>query len=97
MVCADCGSLAIKIENPEKAFRDAIVYCGQCGASRGTVGALRDLAARPRLRKDSKLLSTGGRAKKQKRPSEISENFKELQSLRREVQTAEFLESSKDV
>ena len=46
MVCAYCGSLGIKIENPENAPREAIVYCGDCGTSRGTVGALRDLAAR---------------------------------------------------
>jgi hypothetical protein len=40
MVCGDCGSLAIKIENPVSASRKTIVYCGECGASRGTVGAL---------------------------------------------------------
>jgi hypothetical protein len=46
MVCGECGSLTIKIENPERASREAIVYCGRCGVSRGTVGALRDLAVR---------------------------------------------------
>jgi len=46
MVCVECGSLTIKIENPESASREAIVYCGHCGASRGTMGALRDLAVR---------------------------------------------------
>ena len=46
VVCGECGSLTIKIENPESASRQAIVYCGQCGASRGTMGALRDLALR---------------------------------------------------
>ncbi len=46
MVCDDCGSLTIKIENPEGAPRETVVYCGHCGASRGTMGALRDLANR---------------------------------------------------
>jgi hypothetical protein len=46
MVCCDCGSLTIKIENPVSASREAIVHCGECGASRGTMGALRDLAVR---------------------------------------------------
>ena len=46
MVCGECGSLTIKIENPESASREAIVYCGHCGASRGTMGGLRDLAVR---------------------------------------------------
>jgi hypothetical protein len=46
MVCDDCGSLTIKIENSEGASRRALVYCGHCGASRGTMGALRDLADR---------------------------------------------------
>jgi hypothetical protein len=45
MVCSDCGSLAIRIENPEGASREEIVYCGDCGCSR--VGALRDLAVLP--------------------------------------------------
>jgi len=44
IVCIDCGCLAIRIEDPVKASREATVYCGECGASRGTVGALRDLA-----------------------------------------------------
>ena len=44
IVCIDCGCLGIRIEDPLKASREAIVYCGDCGASRGTMGALRDLA-----------------------------------------------------
>jgi hypothetical protein len=47
LVCDDCGSLTIKIENPEGASREAIVYCGRCGASRGSLGGLRDLADKP--------------------------------------------------
>jgi hypothetical protein len=46
MLCGDCGSLGIKIENPERASREAVVYCADCGAQRGTMGALRDLAVR---------------------------------------------------
>ena len=49
MVCCDCGSLAIKIENPTSASRETIVHCGECGASRGTIGALRDLAVRANI------------------------------------------------
>jgi hypothetical protein len=44
IVCTTCGSISIKIEEPLKSSRDATVYCGDCGTSRGTVGALRDLA-----------------------------------------------------
>jgi hypothetical protein len=44
IVCAKCGCLSIKIEAPLKASREDVVYCGDCGSSRGTVGELRDLA-----------------------------------------------------
>jgi hypothetical protein len=47
IVCVNCGCLAIRIEDPLKASREAIAYCGDCGVSRGTVGALRDLAVQP--------------------------------------------------
>jgi hypothetical protein len=47
--CDECGSLTVKIENPEGAARETIVYCGRCGTSRGTLGALRDLADEPNL------------------------------------------------
>jgi hypothetical protein len=47
MVCGNCGCLGIRIKDPERASREARVYCGDCGISRGTVGALRDLALRP--------------------------------------------------
>jgi hypothetical protein len=85
MVCGDCGSLAIKIENPASASRKTIVYCGECGASRGTVGALRDLAVRP----DAHVLSTRPRVPKVKSSSELVSMHKELQSLRRKVQPVE--------
>lgn len=85
MVCGDCGSLEIKIANPEGASRDAVVYCGHCGASRGTMGALRDLAVQsdryPKLPKASR--SLGSSFKKRKLPSQTLEQFREFQSHRR--------------
>jgi hypothetical protein len=87
MVCGLCGSLKIKIENPEVAPRESIVYCGNCGASRGTMGALRDLAVQPNqhptLPTRTTLPSSRGRSKKPKLPSEILEKFREFQSFRK--------------
>jgi hypothetical protein len=77
MVCGECGSFAIKIENPESASREAIVYCGDCGASRGTAGALRDLAVRP----DAHVLPARQRLRKAKFCSELVALHNELQSL----------------
>ena len=85
MICGDCGSLAIKIENPVSASRKTIVHCGECGVSRGTVGALRDLAVRP----DAHGLPTRPRVPKVKSSSELVSMHKELQSLRRKVQLVE--------
>jgi hypothetical protein len=79
VVCGDCGSLAIRIENPESASREAIVYCGDCGASRGTVGALRDLAVRP----DAHVLPMRQRLRKAQFRRELVALHNELQSLRR--------------
>lgn len=86
MVCGDCGSLAVKIENPEQASREAIIYCGDCGASRGTMGALRDLAVRPDA---LALLPPKQRVPKAKFHSKLVEQYREVQSLRRKVQMAE--------
>jgi hypothetical protein len=86
MVCDNCGSLTIKIENPERASREAIVYCGDCGSSRGTMGALRDLAVRPDPRD---ALPPKQRVPKAKSHSELVALHNELQSLRRKVQMAE--------
>ena len=83
MVCCDCGSLAIKIENPVSASREAIVHCGDCGASRGTMGALRDLAVR------ANVLPTRQRLPKENSCSELVTLHNELQGLRRKVQMAE--------
>src|ERR1700682_4968466 len=85
----DCGGLEIKIEHPEGAPRDAIVYCGHWGAFRGTIGALRDLAAQPdrypKLPKASRSPSFGSSFKKRKLPSQTLEQFREFQSFRRMV------------
>jgi hypothetical protein len=78
MVCRDCGSLAIKIEDPVGASPETVVNCGSCGTSRGTMGALRDLATR---------LQALGRSEKLKSGSELVSLHGELQSLRRKVQT----------
>jgi hypothetical protein len=80
MVCRKCGSLKIKIENPKGASRDEIVNCGNCGTSRGTMGALRDLA----VEVDTRDAPLAGR-KKRKSPSEILQHCREIQSFRRRV------------
>ena len=46
VVCEDCGSLSIKLENPERAPGNAQIRCSGCGAVRGTLADLRDLARR---------------------------------------------------
>jgi hypothetical protein len=79
MVCRDCGTLGIKIESPVDASPETVVRCSNCGTSRGTMGALRDLAAR---------LQAMGRSAKLK-SSELVSLHRELQSLRRKVQTEE--------
>ena len=91
IVCIDCGCLAIRIEDPVTASREAIVYCGDCGASRGTVGALRDLAvqANAELPLRSRIPSQNGRTTCD--PRDISERYSELQRLRRRVKMAESL------
>ena len=45
-VCDACGSLTIRIANPERALDTAVVECGRCKMPRGTMAALRDLARR---------------------------------------------------
>ncbi len=79
MVCGDCGSLGIRIENPESASRQEIVCCRGCGAPRGTVGALRDLALRP----DAQALPARQRAPRLTSGSELVAKHYELQNLRR--------------
>jgi len=94
IVCIDCGCLAIRIEDPVKASREATVYCGECGASRGTVGALRDLAVQtnPKVPTRSPPPSKNGRTSDDSHPGrEISERYRELQRLRQQVKMAESL------
>jgi len=50
IVCADCGSLSIKVEDPANQPVTTLVLCSGCGAVRGTLGDLQDLA---RLATDS--------------------------------------------
>jgi predicted amidophosphoribosyltransferase len=84
LVCGGCGSLAIKIENPVSASRKAVVHCGECGASRGTLGALRDLAMLPDVHTAIRQVTS-----KVKYQSELVVMHQELQGLRRKVLLAE--------
>jgi hypothetical protein len=83
MVCCDCGGLAINIEDPVSASRETIVQCGVCGASRGTVGALRDLAACAHVPSKRQQLQTDNSC------SELVSLQKELRSLRRKAGMSE--------
>jgi len=83
IVCGKCGGLAVKIENPQRASRETIVYCGDCGASRGTMGGLRDLAVLLRAHDVLPLVGL------QDSHSELVAQHKELLGLRRKVQAAE--------
>jgi hypothetical protein len=96
IVCIDCGCLAIRIEDPVKASREAIVHCGDCGASRGTLGALRDLAVQPNT--DAILSAKSVMSRKDGSPlddpqscGDISKRYGELRRLRRQVEIAETL------
>jgi hypothetical protein len=96
IVCENCGCLSIKIEEPLKAKREAVVRCGDCGFSRGTVGALRDLSVQQYL--DIAISAptaaplVRGPAASDKRPvTEISRRYGELQRLRQQVEIAEWL------
>jgi hypothetical protein len=46
IVCSECGSLSIKGLDPTKSESAAIVWCGCCNASRGTLADLHALARR---------------------------------------------------
>jgi hypothetical protein len=96
IVCTNCGCLSIRIEEPHKAIREADVYCGDCGSSRGTVGALRDLS----VRQYSDLVFSmpaatpliNGHPASERRPvGEISKRYAELRRLRQQVEVAEWL------
>ena len=92
IVCT-CGCLSIRIEEPLKASREAIVYCGDCGASRGTVGALRDLAVQRHPEVIPLMPSTVSPAHTSDdlHGQELSKRYTELRRLRRQVEIAESL------
>jgi ribosomal protein S27E len=46
IVCSDCGSLSIKVADPATAPATTSVNCGVCGAVRGSLADLHDLARR---------------------------------------------------
>jgi hypothetical protein len=46
VVCSNCGSLSIKVADRVHATDNTPVECARCGAIRGTLGGLRDLALR---------------------------------------------------
>jgi hypothetical protein len=94
IVCINCGCLAIKIEDPVRAPREATVYCGDCGAARGTVGALRDLAVQTNSNVPTRSQQPPKNGRTTNDPhsgGEISERYDELQRLRQQVKMAESL------
>jgi hypothetical protein len=98
IVCTNCGCLSIKIEEPVKSSRESIVYCGDCGTSRGTVGALRDLAVRGYpdvvIPTPSSARSADEPAADEQQPiAKISTQYAELRRLRQQVAIAEWLAS----
>jgi hypothetical protein len=46
VVCDNCGSLSIKPTDPAKATSLTVIQCARCGAVRGTLADLQDLARR---------------------------------------------------
>jgi hypothetical protein len=96
IVCANCGCLSIRIEEPLQSSREEMVYCGDCGNSRGSIGALRDLAVHghPGMVFPTSiiLLPDGEPTPDELRPaSEISLRYAELRRLRQQVKIAEWL------
>jgi hypothetical protein len=96
IVCTNCGCLSIRIEEPLKATREAMVYCGDCGTSRGTVGSLRDLSIRQHS--DITFFNppdvspvTELKADDPQPAYEISKRYAELKRLRHQVEIAELL------
>ncbi len=98
IVCANCACLSIKIDEPLKSSREAIVICGECGYPRGTVGALRDLAVQRHL---GLAIPTPDPALSKDQPTaeivqpslKISAKYAELRRLREQVKIAEWLAS----
>jgi hypothetical protein len=100
IVCTNCGCLSIKIEEPLKSSREAIVHCGDCGTARGTVGALRDLSVQHCPSIDfstpASALSTNTQMADAQPTTRISAQYAELQRLRQQVKVAEWLASGSD-
>jgi hypothetical protein len=46
MVCEACGSLSIRVSDPTTAPDTTVIHCGRCGADRGTLADLHQLARR---------------------------------------------------
>lgn len=96
IVCTHCGCLSIRIEDPLKATREAMVFCGDCGKSRGSVGSLRDLSVRQQSDivfsspPDAPLV-TELKTNDPQPAGEISRRYAELQRLRQQVEMAEWL------
>jgi hypothetical protein len=44
LVCLECDSVGVVIDDPEFAPASMIVKCSHCAADRGTLGELRSLA-----------------------------------------------------
>ncbi len=78
-VCANCGNLSVKIENPISAPSEAIVECGNCGISRGTIGSLRRLATGANLKE----LPTIGMTADIQSGKELASLYKTLKTLER--------------
>ena len=98
IVCNHCACLSIRIEDPLKSSREAIIFCGDCGAPRGTVGTLRDLAVQqcPTIvfPMSSPVLSADKHKTDEPRPAtEISAQYAELRRLREQVKIAQWLAS----
>jgi len=98
IVCSNCGCLSIKIEEPLRASREAMVFCGDCGSPRGTVGALRERAVHryptAAFPTSSSALSEGEQTSDQSPAvNEISTQYAELVRLRQQVKVAEWLAS----
>lgn len=96
IVCTNCGCLSIRIEEPLTAEREAVVYCGDCGTPRGTMGALRDLAIQRypdiAFSTSSPVLPVSEHtADDPQAVNEISRSYAELRRLRQQVEIAEWL------
>jgi hypothetical protein len=43
-VCGECGGMAIKAFDAERAMPSTVIGCARCGHSRGTLAALQNIA-----------------------------------------------------